>query len=146
MNDKNMVSPCGINCYLCIAYQRNKLKSKNKKLKICEGCRNKKENKCIIINCKNLENTKSKFCYECIKFPCRRIKQLYTRYKNNYNVDIMENLDIIKNEGLKHFFDIEYKKWKCSNCDELICMHKQTENHICLHCEENKKENKNNKK
>ncbi|MDA0054238.1 hypothetical protein OFR37_04885 [Brachyspira hyodysenteriae] len=33
MNDKNMVYPCGINCYLCIAYQRNKLKSKNKKIK-----------------------------------------------------------------------------------------------------------------
>ncbi|MEI0567984.1 DUF3795 domain-containing protein [Brachyspira pulli] len=138
MCDKNLISPCGINCTLCIAYQRKTLNNKNKKLKICDGCRNKKETKCIIINCERLKNTESKFCYECEKFTCRRIKQLYTRYKNKYNVDIIENLNIIKEKGIKYFFDRDYKKWKCSNCDKVVCMHRNNDKKLCLHCIDDK--------
>jgi len=51
--------------------------------------------------------TKSKFCFECEKFPCLRIKQLDKRYRTKYNMSVLENLENIKKLGVREFVQNE---------------------------------------
>jgi hypothetical protein len=105
--DKSLIAPCGMNCGTCIAFLRDKNK--------CPGCRVYSADKaisiqrCIIPKCVYLDKTDSKFCYDCEKYPCKRVKQLDKRYKTKYNTSFIENLTIIKEKGtiwvscLSHF-------------------------------------------
>lgn len=136
MKDKEsvLIAPCGMNCSLCLGYQREK--------NHCEGCRNEENIKyktkgcanCVIKNCKLLKETKSSFCYECTKFPCTRLKQLDKRYRTRYNMSMIENLENIKKNGIKDFVKQQNIKYKCSKCNGLICIHRG----YCLGCEEKK--------
>lgn len=89
-----LIAPCGMNCGICLAY----LRTKNR----CEGCWGENEHKpkhcvkCVIKNCELLAKTDSKFCYDCEKYPCTRLKQLDKRYRTNYSMSMIENLDSIK--------------------------------------------------
>lgn len=129
--DPSLIAPCGMNCALCLGYQREKNK--------CCGCRNEENIKykskgcinCIIKNCELLKNTKSGFCYDCTKFPCTRLKQLDKRYKTKYNMSMLENLEKIKEKGIEEFTKQQDTKWKCSKCNGLICVHRGH----CLGCE-----------
>lgn len=126
-----LIAPCGMNCALCLAYQREK--------NHCEGCRSKEKSgvkKCVIKNCANLSNNNTGFCYECDKFPCRRLKQLDKRYRDKYGMSMIENLESIKKDGLKEFLDKEKTKWSCSKCHELLCVHREE----CLNCQRSIKE------
>lgn len=123
-----MVAPCGINCSVCIAH----MKSKN----YCPGCHSlsgitrKSCLNCVIKNCEHLKETSSGFCYDCAQFPCRRLKQLDKRYRNNYKTSLIENLQIIQQQGLPVFLKSENKKWTCSNCGQTVSIHHNT----CLNC------------
>lgn len=127
--DKNMIAACGMNCALCLARFRKK--------DICVGCRNIKGyrvphcSNCLIANCKELNQTKSKFCYECEKFPCLRLKNLDKRYRNKYNMSMIDNLNSIDKEGINIFLEKQVEKWTCKNCGHLLCVHRS----ICLNCE-----------
>jgi hypothetical protein len=65
-----------------------------------------------------------------LKFPCRRIKDLDKRYRTKYGVSLIENLNTIKEIGLTQFVELEKGKWKCSNCGQLLCVHRDT----CINC------------
>jgi hypothetical protein len=126
----NLISPCGMNCALCLGYQREKNK--------CQGCRNEDNikyktrgsNNCVIKNCPTIQSNKSGFCYECDKFPCTRLKQLDKRYRTKYNMSMIENLENIKSKGIKNFIKDQETKWKCHECNGLICVHRG----YCLEC------------
>lgn len=130
----NKIAPCGINCALCYAFQRNK--------KPCEGCVNPNENtpnyckKCSVIYCEELElqgsNIDKHFCYSCSRYPCRRLKQLDKRYRMKYGVSNLDNLKMIQKNGLEAFIKSEQNKWKCRSCGELLCVHRNS----CIHCGE----------
>ena len=126
--NNSLIAPCGMNCSICLAFLRDKNK--------CPGCRNMGTNKpvycrkCIIKNCELLAKTESNFCYECSKYPCTRLKQLDKRYRTNYNMSMLENLDNIQEIGLAEFLMLEQKRWTCSKCGETICVHREH----CLHC------------
>lgn len=126
--NENQVAPCGMNCGTCIAY----LREKNK----CPGCRVISDDKavsvkkCIIPHCPSLEETKSKFCYECAKYPCRRLKQLDKRYRTNYRTSFIENLQLIKEQGIKNFLDFESRRRSCLKCGSVLCVHRTH----CLYC------------
>ena len=128
--NKTLIAACGMNCGICIAY----LREKNK----CAGCRNdnkhktKSRIKCIIKNCELLVKTHSRFCYDCIKYPCTRLKQLDKRYRKNYNMSMIENLDNIKKFGLDKFVKMKYDRWICNNCGGTICVNRG----YCLNCKE----------
>ncbi|MBK8944065.1 MAG: DUF3795 domain-containing protein [Ignavibacteriae bacterium] len=128
----SMIAPCGMNCGLCIGYQRIKNK--------CAGCQSTSLNKsnhcftCSIKNCEFLLNDKSKFCYTCAKYPCKRIRNLDKRYRTKYGMSMIENLNTIKEIGIKKFIQNEKKKWSCSKCGNIICVHRE----ICLVCGEKK--------
>ena len=125
---KHLIAPCGMNCGLCIGY----LREKNK----CEGCRLLSEykpeycKKCIIINCEQIANNTSGFCYECPKFPCKRLKQLDKRYRNKYHMSMLENLETIKSQGLEKFVIQNNKKLTCPDCGTTLSVHRKQ----CLQC------------
>lgn len=128
MFDKSLIAPCGMNCGTCIAYFRPKNK--------CVGCRihssEKRETRlmCVVKNCINLEQTSSKFCYDCEKFPCKRINQLDNRYRTKYKTSFIENLTMIKEKGIDKFLEFESKRRTCSNCGSVLSVHRDK----CLSC------------
>lgn len=122
----SLIAPCGMNCALCLAYQRED--------NHCEGCRNKAKRgvkNCVIKNCRNISSIKSSFCFECEKYPCSRLRQLDKRYKDKYNMSMIENLENINNFGLKEFLNKQTIRWSCPKCHELLCVHRD----YCLKCQ-----------
>ena len=126
--DKSLIAPCGMNCGTCLAY----LREKNK----CSGCRILSDDKaisvktCTVTKCIYLAKTKSKFCYECEKYPCKRIKQLDKRYRTKYGTSFIENLSMIKENGIADFLDFESIRRTCQNCGSTLCVHRS----FCLNC------------
>jgi len=124
----SLIAPCGMNCGICYAYLRDK--------KVCPGCRGLDAGKnvscirCIIRNCATIKVNASKFCYECEKYPCQRLKQLDKRYRTKYKMSMMENLENIKRNGCCTFVENEKKRWSCPKCGGVICVHKG----YCLEC------------
>ena len=115
------IAPCGMNCSIC----RGFLRKKNK----CPGCREIDENKpisrakCKIKICNELKKNNLKYCYKCVKFPCKRIKNLDKRYQTKYNMSMIENLENINKLGIRKFIKNEKIRWTCSNCGSTICVH-----------------------
>ena len=130
--DTQLIAPCGMNCGICLAYLRN--------TSVCHGCWNINLNKsksrvaCSIRNCELLQKTDSKFCYECAKFPCARLRQLDKRYRLKYSMSMLENLHYIKKFGLENFVQMESIRWKCDMCEGMICVHRG----YCLKCNDQK--------
>jgi RNA polymerase subunit RPABC4/transcription elongation factor Spt4 len=124
----DLIAPCGMNCRLCMAYQREK--------KQCKGCNSDNISKpkycinCVIKNCSIIQSNKSKLCYECGKYPCLRLKQLDKRYRIKYHMSMIENLESIKNTNLDDFLIQEERRWKCAECGEIVNVH----HNICGTC------------
>jgi hypothetical protein len=53
------------------------------------------------------------------------------RYRNNYGISVIENLETIKKEGINKFISEQYKEHHCSKCDGLISVH----NRKCFRCD-----------
>lgn len=127
--ERSLIAPCGMNCGICIGYQRER--------KPCSGCRGADTNKpkgcrtCTITNCELLVKTESKFCYDCEKYPCARLKQLDKRYRTKYKMSMLENLENIRKNGLDKFILSEKERWKCEQCGGSICVHRG----YCLNCQ-----------
>ena len=122
LSHKESVAPCGLDCRLCYRYKQDK--------NPCPGCRGDDNLKlpsclkCEIKNCSLIKSGEVAFCSECSKYPCSRVKKLDKRYKKSYNLSVVENLDRIKAVGLDRFISEQEQNWSCSNCGEVLCMHK----------------------
>lgn len=122
LNRYSLIAPCGLNCSICIAY----LRKKNK----CPGCRGDDAGKpvtrvlCKIKTCVNSQKSNPRFCFRCKEFPCKIIENLDKRYRTRYNMSVIENLNFIKESGIKKFLANEKAKWTCS-CGGTICVHKR---------------------
>lgn len=127
---RNLISPCGANCVICMGY----LRSENS----CPGCRedsNNKPNNCVrcsIKNCIELIEHNYIYCYECKKYPCKRLEHLDNRYKTNYNFSMINNLNYIREKGIDEFIKEDKKKWICEKCGGIICVHRG----YCSNCGE----------
>ena len=123
-----MIAPCGMNCALCSGFLREK--------KPCPGCRNMNENtpeycrKCIIRNCLHIMESTNAFCFDCNKFPCKRLNLLDKRYRGKYFMSMIENLGFIKANGIRKFIKYEKDRWTCPECGGILCVHKG----MCLIC------------
>lgn len=125
----SLIAPCGMNCGICLGY----LREKNK----CMGCRKMDAyessygRKCIIRSCQILKTHKMKFCSDkCETYPCRRLKNLDKRYRTKYGMSMIENLEHIKQLGIREFMRNEKQRWTCSECGAAICVHRAS----CLGC------------
>jgi hypothetical protein len=123
-----MIAPCGMNCGICRAHLRTN--------RICPGCHGEDAKKsascikCIIRNCETIKLNKSKFCFECENYPCKRLIQLDKRYRTKYSMSMIENLGNIKRIGLSAFIENEKERWLCQRCGGVICVHQG----YCLSC------------
>jgi hypothetical protein len=136
-----LIAPCGMNCALCSSYlaMKNDLKSTGIMKTYCAGCRPRGKN-CAFMKkkCDLLGEGKVQYCYECGEFPCRRLKHLDERYRTNYRMSMIENLEYIKEHGIDKFLKKEEEKWRCPECGGTICCH----NGICFSCGLEKLKNK----
>ena len=126
--EARLIAPCGMNCGVCLAHLRNSRK--------CPGCHGENTNKsasrikCIIRNCKSVKISQSGFCFECLEYPCKKLKQMDKRYRTKYSMSMLENLEFIHDKGLSVFIKKEQERWHCIKCGGSICVHRG----YCLHC------------
>ena len=126
-----LIAPCGMNCALCMAYQKKK--------NPCPGCRVDSTSKpktrltCKIKTCKE-RNDDPGFCFTCQHYPCPRLLKIDKRYRTKYSMSFIDNLNQIKDNGLDRFLESESTHWRCSACGNLICVHKK----VCLICGQKK--------
>ena len=127
--NSDMISPCGLNCNACIAHLRKK--------NVCFGCNieggytSKTMTGCIIKNCETRQTLGLLQCGSiCPDFPCKRLSGLSKRYRERYDVDLLDNLRRIETEGLEQFAAEDDAQWICPVCGERLSMHRSA----CLHC------------
>ena len=58
------------------------------------------------------------------------MKSLEKRYVEKYKLSVIENLNYIKQHGEDEFIKRENERWKCKNCGEVLCVHRN----YCLTC------------
>ncbi len=115
---KTLIAPCGMNCGICKGF----LREKNKCPGCCAGRKiNSRRLKCIIGNCSKRLKNNWRFCYKCDTFPCTRLRQLDKRYRKNYNMSMIGNLEYIKKYGISKFVRREEKKWVRGK--QVMCVH-----------------------
>jgi hypothetical protein len=131
MSEK-LIAPCGTNCALCCSYMTYiKKLPKDEGTAYCAGCRVRNK-KCAYLkgHCEKLQNKKVKYCFECSKFPCARLKILDSRYSEKYGVSLIGNLKEIKASGIDAFLKRQKEKYRCPKCGGIICVH----NNKCYDC------------
>lgn len=131
--DEALVAPCGMNCGVCGNYlaMKHDLKRVRIMKSYCPGCRPRGEN-CTFMSqhCELIGEGKVRFCYECDRFPCRRLKALDKRYRTKYNLSMIENLTYLREQGMAAFLEEETEKWRCPVCGGVICCH----GGMCYNC------------
>jgi len=122
MEEKGLIAPCGMNCKVCGSYLRKK--------NPCSGCHGEytgsnvtHRHKCVIRNCDVIKLSESGFCFECLKYPCRRLRELNTRYRTDFDMSMIENLEFIRVNGLHAFVVKEHERWRCLKCGGVVCVH-----------------------
>ena len=113
-----MMAPCGMNCGVCAKHLRDK--------NPCVGCLaiDRKLYHCEVgIKVCAERNAGATFCFDCTKYPCRRLRQLDLRYRTKYGMSMLENLGRIREMGLDGFMAVENARWVCPSCGGLICVH-----------------------
>lgn len=132
--EQDLIAPCGMNCALCSSYlaMKNDVKSKGVKMPYCQGCRPRGK-QCAFIKkrCSLLMEGKVEHCFECDDFPCRNLEHLDKRYRTNFSMSMIANLEMIRDKGIEEFLKDQHDKWKCSKCHQMICCH----NGLCFICD-----------
>lgn len=114
--DPELIAPCGMNCAICKAHLR--------KRNPCLGCnvaakdRPKTRLECPLRTCGKRSD---KFCCACPEFPCAQLRHLDQRYRTKYGMSQIENLELIRAEGIEEFVAKEGKRW-FSNAG-VLCVH-----------------------
>ena len=125
LSKTQMVAPCGMNCRFCYAHMREKNQ--------CSGCRSTGNGKpaycsrCKIGNCTKREG---KFCFDCKEYPCKHIKHMDKRYRNSYDTSMIDNLNMIKEKGVRAFVAKDEKDRSCPRCGEYVSVHWK----VCKNC------------
>ena len=122
--NESLIAPCGMNCAICMAYLRSKDK--------CAGCNNGPTKvSCLKCKIRNCTERKDKYCFDCDKFPCDKLKHLDKRYKTKYGMSEIKNLELIRDKGINELLKQEQKKWACKKCGHLRSCH----NGLCYNCD-----------
>lgn len=133
---EELIAPCGMNCRICLAFFGYTMSGKKRKMK-CVGC--KPTNKsCAHLKkyCKKLLKNEIEYCYECSDFPCEQLQKLDSKYRERYNMSMIENLEKIRDNGIDDFLNQQEKKYQCPECGGVICVH----NGICYSCDTTSKD------
>ena len=125
------ISPCGMNCRICVSYFGYTLSGKNRKSP-CKGCKSQ-DKQCNFLknHCEKLSKNKIEYCHECEDFPCENLEKLDNRYRKKYDMSMISNLKFIRKNGIKAFLKQQEEKYKCPECGGTICVH----TNMCYNCE-----------
>ena len=110
-----LIAPCGMDCAICRAFLREK--------NHCNGCNSPYRNfnrNCSFSAC---EKRTGRYCHDCAEYPCRRLRQLDERYRKKYGMSMIENLEAIKEYGIRGFVKTERERWTCNACGGTINVH-----------------------
>jgi hypothetical protein len=130
---KDLIAPCGMTCAICSRYLAH---INNFRQNQCAGCRpSNKECSYLFGKCTGINHAiltgDAAFCTECEQYPCKEIKRMDKRYRENYKMSVKDNLEFISNAGIDKFTEKEYEKHHCSKCGGLISIH----NRKCFKCD-----------
>jgi len=127
---QELIAPCGMNCRICIGYFGYAVNGRKRKM-ICTGCRNRNKN-CAFIKkqCEKLSKKEIDYCFECEIFPCKNLEKLDKRYQEKYDMSMIENLKLIKKNGIDLFLKQQEEKYRCPECSGIICVHDKK----CYNC------------
>jgi hypothetical protein len=133
INEMNLAAPCGMYCGSCRSYlllTKNLLAERGYK-RGCEGCRVRNKN-CVFIkkNCALFKKQEIDFCYQCDKLPCSNRGRIDQIYKDKYGIDLVGNLQRLKEIGVKEWLKEQEAKWKCPECGGTVCVHDRE----CFEC------------
>lgn len=127
---EELIAPCGMNCRICVAYFGYAMNG-NKRKHRCVGCREqKKECGHLKKHCTILAKNQLTYCFSCKDFPCKQLQYLDEKYQQRFNMSTIENLKLIKKKGIHTLLKSEEEKWKCPQCEEVLCCHTG----ICYAC------------
>ena len=126
-----LIAPCGMNCGICIGFFGYTMSGEKRKI-TCIGCK-PRDKSCAHLKkfCEKLTKNEFEYCYECIDFPCKPLQKLDNKYRNRFNMSMIENLEYIKEKGMNKFLQEQEKKYTCPICQGIICVH----NNRCYSCE-----------
>lgn len=129
---RNLIAPCGMNCGVCSKYlaYRSSLKRSQ-----CPGCRLRSQ-PCtyLFARCSGVNHQKSAgmvYCFQCDQYPCSQIKRMDARYRKNYGISTLENLEYIHQHGEEAFLEEQTRQQRCTRCGEMISVH----NGRCFSCD-----------
>jgi len=110
-----LIAPCGMDCAICSAF----LREKNR----CGGCY--APDRLCSINCaiSACPDIRGRYHHTCTSFPCRRLEQLDKRYRTKYGMSMIENLEAIRNHGVRALIKMERERWTCTSCGGTIDVH-----------------------
>lgn len=111
-----LIAPCGMNCGIC----RVHLRQNNP----CCGCNYAEQNRPKTRTCCKLrlcDKRRGKFCFSCKEFPCGRLVRLDERYRRRFGMSEIENLEYIRNYGIRKFTSRERQKWISKK--GIFCVH-----------------------
>jgi len=126
MVNNNLAAPCGIYCGACRQYllwKKDLLEERGYKIG-CKGCRIRNKN-CTFIrrDCPALRKKELEFCYECDKFPCKKLQKIDTHYQEKYSVNMIKNLKRIEEIGVEAWLQEQEELYTCPKCEGEICIH-----------------------
>ena len=131
MFQAEMIAPCGLDCNICsqalIEHDP------------CQGCNGPDDRKlefcaniCGIILCRKRRENGYEYCDECPDFPCEDVMEKENRYTTKYphRESPLENLRMIREQGMAAFLEQEQQLWTCPGCDQPYSVHDRN----CPHC------------
>ncbi len=116
--DPMMFAPCGMNCQVCYQHSDHP--------KPCGGCHSRslqKPKHCR--NCPIRECTVKKdlsYCYECLEYPCKSIKNLEKSYITRYGASLIQNSCFVKEKGLAAFMKQQKAAYPCPACGGILSL------------------------
>ncbi|PNX46085.1 MAG: hypothetical protein BV457_08295 [Thermoplasmata archaeon M9B1D] len=128
---EELIAPCGMNCRICLGYFGYTATGEKRKMR-CVGCKPTGKS-CAHLkkHCKNKMIYEVDYCFECSDFPCKQLQKLDSKYRERYNMSMIENLKYIRDNGMDDFLKQQEKKYRCPECGlGVICVH----NGICYSC------------
>jgi predicted RNA-binding Zn-ribbon protein involved in translation (DUF1610 family) len=114
-----------MNCGICRAYNAyiHGVPTKRGKVTHCEGCRPGAKNCYVIRACSKLRKNPIHSFSECDTMPCEKLSHLDKRYRDHYDMSMVENIKTIKAKGMTEFLAEQVEKYLCPNCGEVVCLH-----------------------
>jgi hypothetical protein len=109
---------CGVYCGACPAM----LSTKAGKIDVdkqCYGCKSRKPTVyCATCGIKICAQSKGyEFCDQCGELKtCELIQKFVSDQQYPYGQCVLKNMEMIRNEGLSNWLELQDKRWRCKNC------------------------------